>query len=271
VFKIVKRYFGEFIKFKAMAITKIDQQLIEKYLDKRLSDIEQLTFNQRLSDTEFLHEVKLYEQAVKGVYASGDNKLKGILQEEEAKLREPPQFEKPKLRISFLRWAVAASFLLLVSIGTWYLLEKIKEPKEVYATYFKPYQNLSKPTLRDDSFKNDIQKAFALYDNGDYKAAINYFEKISSSVQLSNDLVLLQYVTFIQANAYLSNQQIEKAIPLLERVSQDTQSKWHQHGEWYLALALSKNQTDKATFLFSKIKNEEGHPYQKSAIEVLTR
>jgi hypothetical protein len=111
--------------------------------------------------------------------------------------------------------------------------------------------------VRDNANKNTAEKAFSLYDNGKYQEALTYFEQLTHNDEQPNLL-------FFQANAYLATQQIEKAIPLLEKISQNN-SEWQQKGEWYLALALSEIKKERAVSLFDKIKNTPNHPYQKQA------
>lgn len=261
-----------------MLISEIDRQLIEKHLDKMLSESEQAVFNQRLEDPDFAHEVKQYEQAVKAVNAFGDTQLKAILQEEEAKSVEQapemtPQYSPdfapkiPRKRQIGYWIALAASFLIVITVGYWLLNQNmprtIKEKDRIFASHFKPYKNYEKPNVREEVAKTDLEKAFSLYDNGDYKQALTYFEKIATPQYLDNSALLFE------ANAYLATNQTEKALPILEKLSKDTTFKGQQPAEWYLALALSKTQPDKATLLFEKIKGNANHPYQKQAEAIL--
>ena len=66
-----------------MPISEIDRQLIEKHLDKSLSETEQTVFHQRLEDADFAAEVQLYQKSVHAIHAFGDSKLKMMLQLEE--------------------------------------------------------------------------------------------------------------------------------------------------------------------------------------------
>ncbi len=260
-------------------LTEIDQLLIEKYLDKTLTDNELTTFNQRLSDADFAAEVRHYEKSVIAIKAFGDDKLKALLKEEEAKLAEkkivkltdtktafvskrPPRSKAPNTHSFVQRWAIAATLILgICGAAMYFLQQKATEKTEsIYAAQFRPYHNYTQPTVRENAQKNDIEKAFSLYDNGEFEAALTYFEKIKTP----------QYdALFFQANAYLATNQTEKAVPILTQLSQLKDSEWQQKAEWYLALALSEKEADKAHVLFEKIKNTPNHAYQKQAANVL--
>ena len=257
-------------------INETDTQLIEKYLGKNLTEEEQSIFNQRLSDATFANEVRLYEKAVQAVYAFGDSRLKAILQAEEAKLQaddtpvRTPQYPLPVVRPNWQKWAMAASFLLMVSAAVWLWRSTGPEVKDnkpttsIFAANFKPYPNYAQPVVRGAGPKNDIDKAYALYEKKEFKAALTYFAKIDPP--LNEDL-------FLEANAYLVIQQTEKAIPLLEKVStsETANPDLQQNAQWYLALALSETQPEQAMALFQKMKETPNHSYQSQAAEVLEK
>jgi tetratricopeptide (TPR) repeat protein len=256
-------------------LTEIDQLLIEKYLDNTLTDSELTTFNQRLTDAAFAAEVARYQKAIKAIHAFGDHKLKALLQEEEAKLTESTPKATSKIveigtpQYSRLKWAIAASLLVAASVTTLYFTQnKNIKTESIYAAKFKPYRNYEKPTVRDNGYKDDAEKAFALYDNGNYKEALIYFEKINAAASTGGTP---SYNLFLQANAYLATQQLGKAIPILTELSASTDSEWQQKGEWFLALALSETDKSKAQILFEKIKNTPNHVFQKQAAEVLVQ
>ena len=263
-----------------MSLTEIDQLLIEKKLDNALTDTETITFNQRLADADFADALRRQERAVQAVKAFGHERLKAMLMEEEEKLQaettiieenEAPQYNLPKtpkmvsLRPVWQRLAMAASILLVVSVAIWYFFQdkKTEQPtqKTIYASYFKVYRNIDAPTVRGATSKNNIEKALAFYDNEEFDTALVYFEKIKTPEY--------DYDALLQANAYLATNQTEKALPILEKLSQDTTSKEAKPAEWYLALALAKTNEQAATTVFDKIKNTTGHPYQKKAAEIL--
>lgn len=259
-----------------MSLSKIDQILIEKYLDKSLTDAEQITFNQRLEEPNFAAEVDLYQQSVQAVCAFGDAQLKAILMEEEAKLEVQTAVSVlqygntfvPKIpqKLVIRYWiALAASFLLLVSVGYWFLTNKdigidIQKKNNILASNFKPYPNFNDPNVRDNTnTKTDREKAYTLYDNGEYEQALTYFQKITPP----------QYKDqFFEANAYLATHQAGKAAPLFERLSQNPSFEWQKQAEWYWALSLLTTKPEQAKRLFEKIKVDNQHPFYKNAVQM---
>ena len=260
-------------------INEIDRILIEKHLDHALSPEEQTTFNQRLEDPNFAAEVGLYEQSVKAVFAFGDDNLKAMLMAEEAKMTEkapPPdrlgtgqyKIEKSTKIVSLVsRWAMAATVLLLVSLGIWYFnktKDVEKSPRDiVFEQNFTPYKNFDNPTVRDNTTKSDREKAYALYNNGDYKEGLVFFEKVIGPPQYKDQ--------FLTANAYLATHQAEKAVPLLKQLSINPAFEQQKQAEWFLALSLLKTNSDEAKQLFEKIKTDTTHPFQQKAIQILNR
>lgn len=253
-----------------MPITEIDRQLIEKHLDKSLSEPEQAAFDERLADADFATELALYQKSIFAIHAAGDINLKAMLQLEESMLQAPPQYPSnfvPKIPTKIIKqygWAMAASFLIAVSVGYWFFTTtndiKQQGKDRIFADNFKPYIDKKYATTRSEGVAAEIDSAFSLYFRKDYLRALTYFEKINSP---------LTDIQFTQANAYLATHQLDKAIPILEKISQDTSAQKQQAAEWYLALALSETQLEKAKRLFEKIKSTANHSYQQDAIVIL--
>lgn len=255
-----------------MPITEIDGQLIEKHLDKSLSESEQAQFRQRLDDTDFVAELALYQKSVYAIQAAGDKKLKSLLMLEEVALNAPPQYDNAlfipdnsRRLVKQLWWAMAAAFLILILVGYWFFNAtndfKKGNKEKIFAAHFEHFVNKDNINFRTKGeVESDLDKAFLYYDNKDYKKALMYFEKTASA----------EYdAPFYQAIAYLATQELDKAILILEKISQNTASNKQKQAEWYLALALSETQPEKATRLFEKIKSDTLNRYQKEATAVL--
>ena len=242
-----------------------DRILIEKHLDFALTDEEKAHFNQRLEDQNFAAEVRLYEQSVKSVHAFGDARLKDVLMEEEAKLvsNPLPQYKATKVVSMSQCWAMAASVLVVLGASLWYFIGKSIPNKPsvemVFEQNFKPYQNFDAPNIRDNATKTNREKAYALYENGDYAQALTYFEQITTP----------QYKDqFFEANAYLAMHQAEKAASLFEKLSQASDFDLQKHAEWYWALSLLQTQPIEAQRILDKIKKDRQHPFYKNAVQI---
>ncbi len=251
-----------------MPITETDIQLIEKHLEKTLSNTEQTAFDERLVDSDFVDELQLYQKSIFAIQAAGDKKLKTLLQLEEVASNAPPQYQNElfifKIPSKWMKWqwmALAATFL----IGAVTLLFVLNQPKTILATYFEHYNIKAYDGTRgDDSegVETDLDRAYSAYTQKHYDKALAYFGKVTT---------LDSNALFIQSIAYLATHQIDKAIPILEKISQNTNAKQRQEAEWYLALALSEAQPEKAISLFEKIKSDTHNLHQKKAAAILNQ
>ena len=238
-------------------ITNNDRLLIEKHLDNALNDIEKSLFNQRLEDKDFKQEVVLYQQAVQSVYRLGDDKIKAMLVKEHQKLEkktenavaEAPQYKPLKIVFTRQKMALAASFLLLVSVGLWFLVGKNKSEisgnEQVFKDAFTPHDNLT--YLDDRSVRtrkageeskeklSNLQKAFVYYDGKEYDKALQFFELPEVIQQFPNDSLNLY-----KAMCFLKLNKTDQALISLKTVENDPNSALREAAEWYLALTYLK-------------------------------
>ena len=269
------------------AITNNDRLLIEKHLDNALNDAEKTLFNQRLEDAAFKQEVALYTQAVQSVYRLGDDKIKTMLVKEQHKLEkkavatvaEAPQY-KP-LKVVFLRqkMALAASFLLLVSVGLWFLMgenpTKINGNEQVFNDIFAPHPDLtyrnerSVRTVDIDQKVNEklsnLQKAFVCYDGKEYGKALQFFDLLDVVQQFPNDSLNLY-----KAVCYLALNKPDQALISLKTVENNPNSALREASQWYLALTYLKiNDVPKAKEILIAIQHREENGYAKKARKLL--
>lgn len=254
-------------------MTENDKLIIEKYLDNSLSLAEQQVFDQRLEDPVFAKEVKLYKEAVQAIYALGDDKLKALLQEEEAKIA-PPQYSKqfvPKIPTKLAKsywWAMAASLLVLLSVGYWFFnqkpIEQAQTKEALFAANFEPYKNYNDNIVRgkkDTALTSIIVKALEAYNENDYKSFLTYFEKADNP---SKDAL------FLMGNAYLGIGEPLKAIPIFDKIAADSTDPHQLQAEWYLALTyLKAGNTEGCRILLEKIKAKPNHPKREKAESLL--
>ena len=269
------------------AITNSDRFLIEKHLDNALNDAEKELFNQRLEDADFKHEVVLYAQAVQSVYRLGDDKIKAMLVKEKQKLEkkavgtvaEAPQYKPLKVVFTRQKMALAASFLLLVSVGLWFLMgentPKINGNEQVFNATFEPHPNLTfldgrSAGTRAVGEKNaekssNLQKAFDRYDGKEYAQALPFFELPEVSQTFSNDsLNLYKAVCFLALN------KPDQALISLKTVENTPNSALREASQWYLALTYLKiNDVRKTKEILIEIQHREENGYAKKASKLL--
>jgi tetratricopeptide (TPR) repeat protein len=268
-------------------ITNNDRLLIEKHLDDALNDAEKNLFNQRLEDADFKQEVALYAQAVQSVHRLGDDKIKAMLVKEHQKLEkkavpavaEPPQYKPLKVVFTRQKMALAASFLLLVSVGLWFLMgqngPKINGNEQVFDAAFTPHDNLTYGSERsarrgggDEKIEeklSNLQKAFACYDGKEYSKAVQFFELPDVVQQFPNDSLNLY-----KAMCFLKLNKPDQALISLKMVENTPNSALREASQWYLALTYLKiNDVAKAKELLIAIQHREENGYAKKAGKLL--
>ena len=276
------------------AITNNDRFLIEKHLDNALNDAEKNLFNQRLEDADFKQEVVLYEQAVQAVHRLGDDKIKAMLVKEQQKLEkkalktvaEAPhafglinQYKALKVVFTSQKMALAASFLLLVSVGLWFLMgqnsPKINGNEQVFNDVFEPHPNLTYLDSRSATTRkideksveelSNLRKAFISYDGEEYSKALLFFDSPEVSQTFSNDsLNLYKAVCFLALN------KPDQALISLKTVENTPNSALREASQWYLALTYLKiNDVPKAKEILISIQHRAENGYAKKASKLL--
>lgn len=270
-------------------ITNNDRLLIEKHLDDALNDAEKNLFNQRLEDAGFKQEVALYEQAVQSVHRLGDDKIKAILVKEQHKLEkkavetvaEAPQYKPLKVVFSRQKMALAASFLLLVSVGLWFLMgensPKINDSEQVFNDAFTPHDNLAYRSKRSTRLVSDdekideklsnLQKAFVCYDGQNFNRALLFFNLPDVVQQFPTDSLNLY-----KAICFLKVGKSDQALICLKTVENNPNSALREASEWYLALTYLKiKDVAKAKELLIAIQHREENGYAKNASKLLEK
>lgn len=233
------------------------QLLIQKHLKKRLTEKQQLEFD-RLSKTEaaFKREVVLLEGLYKVIETDIEMQLRRQLYEFENQYR-------PYKKSSRLLWYVAASILVLLGMAYFFTIIHPTSTENLYADYFKPYKNVVHPVIKGVQVLDQKTKAFSTYENRDYKNATARFEALYNQTGDS-------YYLFYMANACMANNEVEKAVPLLEK-HLESRDALQKKTLWYLALAYLKlRETEKADYFFKRIVEEEGYNSEKAKAIIKT-
>ncbi|XLS29148.1 tetratricopeptide repeat protein [Flavobacteriaceae bacterium M23B6Z8] len=202
--------------------------LIQKYLKRKLTEVEQANFDQLLeSDPEFKKEVAFLEDFHKVAEAEGENNLRKLLSDFEAE-------HQPYKKTSRTLWYVAASVIALLGMAYFFTIMQPTTSENLFADNFKPYKNVVHPVVRGAQVLDQKTKAFSTYDSRNYEEAALRFEALYNQTGTP-------YYLFYQANALLANNQVEEAIPLLEK-HLETKDALKDKTPWYLAMAYLKLQ-----------------------------
>ena len=213
--------------------------LIDRYFDNSLTPKEQLLFNDLLqNDPDFKNEFIFRKDLTKVIANSQQEDLKSTLNKFEDSIRQKPKFFKiPR------KWLVAASTLLVLSLGVW-SVKSIFFPSNqaIYEAYFQSCRNTIQPIVRGENLNTIEYKAFAAYEAHDYHKAINLFNSVENPEAA--------YINFYKGLSYLELDKSREAIELLKPISQaiDLEGKsenFNEKANWYLALAYLKNMENK--------------------------
>jgi tetratricopeptide (TPR) repeat protein len=169
------------------------------------------------------------------------------------------QKKSPKI---FRLVAMAASILLLVIIGTTWFMSNEYSNEGIASNNFVPYDAGVLLGENDDNF---YTQGILSYQKKDFAVAVAAFEK----VPVANGLYA--ETQFYLGNAYLSQNEAEKAIAAFEIAQNTKLPQFQEPTEWYLALSyLKAGDEEKAKELLMGISNNTNHFYYDSAVSTLS-
>ena len=229
------------------------EELISLYFEGKLSEAQEITFQQLMeTDADFAEEVRYQENVKKAITLNERKQLKATLQSFET---------EKKTTGSFTKWLAAAS-IALVMISTYWYFNQTPDHNSLYAAYYQAYPNVIAPTVRSET-KNDLQsQAFYAYDNGDYKKSAALFSEIHASQKE-------EYAVFYAALSLMEDNKHEEAIKLFDSFKSNKESRFSIYAEWYEALCYLKlNNKPAAIKLLKQIANEK-NPQQETAQRLL--
>ena len=203
------------------------EQLIEKYLQGRLTPAEQEQFDRLLvEDADFKKEVTFQKDVARVAEAEDSAEFEALLNEFEATHTQPPS-----QRTNF-KWLAAASIILLLGAAYFFWPEKSDSSQELFAEYYEPYRNVVHPIVRNSQEEDAKTTAFLAYEQGNYAEALARFDELYKNETVS-------YYLFYKANALIALDREEEAIELLE-VHLNSSDVLVERAPWYLAMAYLK-------------------------------
>jgi len=235
------------------------QALLDNYFLNKLSADELDSFHSLLeSDKLFKEQFEFEANLQKVVRHEERGKLKTKLQGYE---KERALTNEKKQR-SWRPLLIAASIALLF-MGAWYYNANVAlDTERLYAQNHTSYPNTVYPITRGESGDNSIErKAFEAYEAGDYRLAIDDFNKIHIADQKP-------YVDFYKGQSHLNLGQVEEAKSAFAKTIV-SDSGFVPEAHWYLALiALKEKDTKSAITSLKKLTAEFDYNKDK-ALELL--
>lgn len=218
--------------------------LIEKYIQNKAT-AEELAEIKRLmtEDAGFKDELSFQLELREAIKGEERQQLKERLQNLEQQKKVKPLFP--------LLWKIAAVFV--IGLGLLWVFNQPVGYDKLYADNFEPYPNIVMPAVRDATpDKNKQAAAFSHYDNRNYKEAVKAFEELYLEDKTD-------YIGFYYAMSLMADNQVEKAVEILENPDREIPQKYQTQANWYLALGYLKIENkEKARTYLEKTITDDG-------------
>ncbi|MFN3841266.1 MAG: tetratricopeptide repeat protein [Cyclobacteriaceae bacterium] len=241
-----------------------DSDLIQRYLDRSLTDSEKTNLEERLKKEPVLKTMYLeHQQLIKGIRYSY---LQTRLQQLRALESTLPQLQKKGKQVWLVaHWRQAAAIAATVAFFTigYVLWNKPAAPQELYAENFKVYPNVFEPITRGETQQSKRTEAFTAYESGNYETAATLFTQLLAEKEEAGMLMLLGNCYLVLGNIAEARNQFIKLINDFDDL--DNQAKW------YLGLSyLKEGDVKTAQLIFQELSNSE-YSYAARAKKMLNK
>ncbi len=238
-----------------------DIQLIEKFLQGKMSDEEREKFENRLNQDQSLKTMMTdMNLLVEGIKMSAAQTTKEEKTERLKFFTEINDIEKHAFKSSapvakvvpmYQRpWmlSAAASVILLVSFTFYLIREQTPVNQKLYTAYFEPFDSPGSGLTRGNSVVTLKTEAYEAYDNGNYKLAALLFEQI---IYKKDDAI----AQICLGNSYLAQNDLDKAEKIFTEML-NKHSELFTQAKWYLALTyLKENKMERVKAILWEISN----------------
>jgi len=247
---------------------KRDRHILQKYLDKELSESDFNRFERELkASPELMGDLELYKEVDE---ALSDTEVLDFraqltdLREETRRIdsgRRIFRFTKP------WHYAASAALALLVAIGLATVLGKPLTNSELFAKYMKPYELvLTNRSVDNSGIQYLMNQGQEYYLIGNYARAVGYFDEI---LELNDEMFEAE---FYKGASNFENDQFVDASKSFTRVIEHNDNLFVQKAEWYLAgCLLAMDETDRARRQLALIASSANHFYKDDAAKILKR
>lgn len=206
---------------------------IERFLQQDMSAEEEKNFLTRLSaDSALKKNVDEMRLLFLGIQEDSlqerlDHFHKGLT-------GETKEQEKQPVKLFWMKktWLAAASVLLIMTIGAWFIFFKPGKNDVLFSEYFKPDPGLISAMSTSANYTFD--KAMIDYKTGNYNVAIKQWESLLVS-NPGNDTL-----NYFLGAAHLALENSDQAIGYLQKVTATQNSAFTNDANWYLGLAHIK-------------------------------
>lgn len=247
---------------------KRDRHILQKYLDKELSESDFNRFERELkASPDLMGELELHKEVDE---ALSDTEVLDFraqltdLREETRRIdsgRRVFRFTKP------WHYAASAALALMVAIGLATVLGRPLSNSELFVKYMKPYElvltNRSADNTEIQFLMNQAQEQ---YRNGNFASAVGYFDEI---LEINNEIMEAE---FYKGASNMGNELYVDASKSFTKVIEHNDNLFVQQAEWSLAgCLLALNETERARRQLAMIASSANHFYKDDAAKILKR
>lgn len=235
------------------------EQLLANYFSHRLTEDEEIVFNDLLEQDAEFKEQFLFEKNLKRIIKNKENQhLKSTLKRFESDIR---QKSKSTSRKNYEIFAMAASVVVLIGMG-WFGYNNFFSTNynSLYEDNFQQYPNTVYTITRSGDRESTEREAFAAYESGNFQEALTHFENVSTQDKKP-------YIDFYMAQSHLQLKEFDVAQKYFRDIIKGG-GDFLPESHWYLALTYLK-QGDKKNAILQLQELTSLYKYNKEKANVL--
>lgn len=234
-------------------------RIIEHYLDGTLSIEDQKAFEERSArDPEFKALVTLHQEVNESIRDRDLYTLKQLLEKIDKKYGIKPEKTVTLTYRFWLRIAASLFFIIILGICIRFAFFNASSNESIYEKYYTTYS----VDVVSRSGQNDqqlLEKAIVSYSQAHYSDALVQLDKIVQHDQNNYQ------AWFYRGLACLEIKSAAEAIQSFRSIPDTWTMPYIEHRNWYLALALLKNnQNAEASEVFKTIMDQGGYYSEKA-------
>ena len=204
-----------------------DLNIIDKYLNGKLTPAEKIAFDKRKAeDAAFSEEVSFQQQLKEALFSKERHDLRQHIQQvrSEEKIVSINKNRRPSV---WVRLSIAAVFLMLIGFVFYKTNSPVQTPFEIANNYYhidnSIFGNLKSIGQIDDALREGIESL----DKKDFQATIN------NLVQFPEN----EKAIYALAHAFYGNKEFEKAAGQFKKLSENGSPVFREKSKWYLLLS----------------------------------
>jgi tetratricopeptide (TPR) repeat protein len=247
---------------------KRDRHILQKYLDKELSESDMDRLEQELkASPELMVDLELHKEVDEAIADTEVLDFRAQLTD----LREDTRRTDSGRRVfRFTRpwhYAASAAFALLVAIGLATVLGTPLSNSDLFAKYMKPYELvLTNRSGENQVISHLMNLAQEAYLNANFANAVGYFDEV---LELNDQMMDAE---FYKGASNMGNELYVDASKSFTRVIEHNDNLFVQKSEWFLAgCLLALDETDRARRQLAMIASSANHYYKDDAAKILKR